>query len=164
MRSLVSIMGALRDSGWRGMAERGTYGRIADELGRQIEAGEFAPGSMLPSEASLAGRFEVARGTIRAALSVLEGEGRIEVVPGRGRRVAGDGAAAPTAAYEVIADSIRTRVESGDFAQGVPLPSEAALMSEFDASRNTVRRAYELLEREGIVVIRQGAGAFLAGR
>jgi DNA-binding GntR family transcriptional regulator len=146
------------------MAERGTYQRIAVELTRRIDAGELKVGALLPSEASLAAEFQVARGTVRAALSVLEVDGRIEVVPGRGRRVAGKGAAAPSAVYEVIADALRTRAGQGEYQDGAPLPSEAALMAEFDASRNTVRRAYELLEQEGMVVIRQGAGAFLASR
>src|SRR3954464_5384005 len=128
-----------------GMAERGTYRRIAAELIRRIEAGELKPGVMLPSEPALAEEFEVARGTVRAALALLGEQGRLEVVAGRGRRVVGSNGAVPTTAYETIAEAIRARVEAGELVGGSVLPSEATLMAEFDASRNTVRRAYELL-------------------
>lgn len=146
------------------MAERGTYRKIAAELTRRIEAGELKPGAMLPSEASLAEEFQVARGTARSALALLEDEGQAEVVPGRGRRVTGDGTTEASTAYEAIAYALRARIDAGEFTPGSPLPSEAALMREFDASRNTVRRAYELLEQAGVVTVRQGAGAFLANR
>jgi DNA-binding GntR family transcriptional regulator len=122
------------------------------------------PGAMLPSEPALAEEFEVARGTVRAALMLLQRDGRVEVVAGRGRRVVGSNGAAPSTAYETIAQAIRARVEAGEFADGAALPSEAALMAKFDASRNTVRRAYELLEQQGLVMIRQGAGAFVVSR
>ena len=68
------------------MAERGTYQRIAVELTRRIDDGEVKAGALLPSESSLATEFEVARGTIRAALSVLEADEPSAVPPGVGRR------------------------------------------------------------------------------
>jgi DNA-binding GntR family transcriptional regulator len=45
---------------------------------------------------------------------------------------------------------------------GASLPSEKELCEELGVSRNTVRRAYELLGDEGLVVRRQGVGAFVA--
>lgn len=62
--------------------------------------------------------------------------------------------------YQLIADAVRKRLESGDFGAGRLLPSEAELSAEYGASRVTVRRALELLRDEGLVDSRQGFGWF----
>ena len=67
-----------------------------------------------------------------------------------------------TIRYQVIADALRTRVASGEFAAGKLLPSEADLSQEFEASRVTVRRALEVLRDEGLLDSRQGFGWFVA--
>ncbi|MDR7300412.1 winged helix-turn-helix domain-containing protein [Haloactinomyces albus] len=67
-----------------------------------------------------------------------------------------------TTAYERLAATLRERIEAGEFQPAMPLPSEARLQEEHGVSRNTVRRAYRLLEDEGTIVIRHGAGAFVA--
>jgi GntR family transcriptional regulator len=59
------------------------HSAIAQSLRDGIHAGEFAPGSPLPSEARLSTRFEVSRGTVRHALAALRAEGLI--FGGRGR-------------------------------------------------------------------------------
>lgn len=147
------------------LAPRGAFRQIADELRRLIESGELAPGAMVPSENVLAERFGVARGTVRSALAVLLDDGLLEVLPGQGRRVVGAGAGpSSVTAYGRIAAELLRRIESGEFATSDALPSEAALMAEFDVSRNTVRRAIQVLVDEGAVVVRQGAGAFVAAR
>jgi DNA-binding GntR family transcriptional regulator len=63
------------------------YRLIAAELRKQIESGQLRPGDALPSEAALATRYGVARGTARQALAELEGAGLVEAVHGRGRYV-----------------------------------------------------------------------------
>ena len=63
------------------------YERIADELRGPIRAGEMSPGDRLPSETSLAERFGRSVPTIRQALGVLEAEGLIEKIHGRGNFV-----------------------------------------------------------------------------
>jgi DNA-binding GntR family transcriptional regulator len=148
------------------VAEHATYRRIADELRQQIETGVLAAGAMAPSEAALTAQYEVSRGTVRAALSLLVDGGLIEVVPGQGRRVTGvsPGQEPAATAYERIAAAIRDRMDAGEFRPNDQLPSESALMAEFGASRNTVRRAYRHLVESGAVVIRHGAGAFPAPR
>lgn len=148
------------------MVERPSYRRIADELRQQIEAGELSAGAMVPSEAVLTRQYDVARGTVRAALALLLDAGLIEVVPGQGRRVVG---ASPdqrpvATAYERIASALRDRLDAGEFRPDDQLPSEATLMAEYGVSRNTVRRAYRHLAEAGAVVIRHGAGAFPAPR
>jgi DNA-binding GntR family transcriptional regulator len=146
------------------MAERGASLRIASELRRQVETGEIPAGDMLPSEPALSSQFSVARGTIRAALALLVRDGLIEVIPGRGRRVVSVGAGAqPVAAYERIADDLHRKLLAGDFGDSGPLPSQAALVAEHGVSRNTVRRAYRQLVDDGVVVVRQGVGAFPTG-
>jgi GntR family transcriptional regulator len=64
--------------------------------------------------------------------------------------------------YQLIADGLRERIQSGEFAGGQLLPSEAELSSSSGASRVTVRRALELLRDEGLVDSRQGFGWFAA--
>lgn len=57
--------------------------RIAEELHRQIAAGEFLPGDSLPSEASVARQFGVSRGTVRSALALLRADGLLTTARGR---------------------------------------------------------------------------------
>lgn len=147
------------------MAARATFTRIADDLRQAVEQGQLKPGFMLPSELSLAERYAASRGTVRSALKLLSDEGIIEVVPGRGRRVAGSAAGVvPSTAWGRVAEALRARLDSGEFTVEQPLPSESALVAEFGVSRNTVRRAYRHLAEAGVVVVRHGAGAFPAPR
>ena len=143
-------------------AERGSYLRIAHELRQRIASGDPAAGAMLASEPALCQQYSVARGTIRAALAMLAREGLVEVIPGRGRRVApAEGASAPVAAYERIAAELARHLRQGRFSE-TRLPSEARLAAEYGVSRNTVRRAYKELVDAGLVVVKQGVGAFVA--
>ncbi|MEV4706619.1 GntR family transcriptional regulator [Actinoplanes sp. NPDC049316] len=63
------------------------YRRIARELRELIESGSIQPGEAIPSEAALAGRYGVSRGTARHALAELEGAGLVHPVHGKGRFV-----------------------------------------------------------------------------
>jgi DNA-binding GntR family transcriptional regulator len=120
---------------------------------------------MVPSEMALAEERAVSRGTARSALALLVDEGLIEVVPGQGRRVVGSaGLGLYMTAWERVADALRRRLASDEVPESTSLPSETDLMTEFEVSRNTVRRAYRELVDEGLVVIRHGAGAFPAPR
>lgn len=65
-------------------SDRPVYKQIADTLRDGIERGDFPPGSRLPSESELMGQFGVAQGTIRNALGILRGEGRVIAEHGRG--------------------------------------------------------------------------------
>ena len=139
------------------------YQEIADALGKRISSGALRPGSRLPGEEALAAEFGVARGTARAALQAVEAAGLARIVPGRGRFVAGqaeDGSGA--AAYERVAAHVRALIKQERRKAGTALPSENELRDQLGVSRNTVRRAYALLVAEGLVVRRQGAGAFVA--
>jgi GntR family transcriptional regulator len=63
------------------------YIQIADRLLDQIESGELAPGSRLPSERKLSELFDVNRLTLRKALSKLETQGLIVRKHGKGNYV-----------------------------------------------------------------------------
>jgi GntR family transcriptional regulator len=68
-----------------------------------------------------------------------------------------------TIRYREIADTLRARLDSGEFPPGRLLPSEAELSGAYGASRVTIRRALELLRQEGLIDSRQGVGWFMAG-
>lgn len=57
---------------------------VLDQMRRAMETGQFRPGDRLPSERDLAEMLNVSRTVVRAAIAVLEGEGRIVVRRGRG--------------------------------------------------------------------------------
>jgi GntR family transcriptional regulator len=61
--------------------------QVREELVRAIRAGELPPGSQLPGEHELAERLAVGRSTIREALRLLQRDGLIDLVRGRGRYV-----------------------------------------------------------------------------
>ncbi|WP_371791653.1 GntR family transcriptional regulator [Streptomyces sp. NBC_01471] len=60
---------------------------IADDLREQISTGRIKAGERLPSEAQLATRYTVSTPTLRSALAVLQGEGLVEKIHGRGNFV-----------------------------------------------------------------------------
>lgn len=66
--------------------------------------------------------------------------------------------------YLQITEQIRRRVATGDWPAGHELPSIRALAADTQVSVITVKRAYSDLEREGVIVTRQGRGTFVADR
>ena len=64
--------------------------------------------------------------------------------------------------YLQIIEQIRHRVAVGDWKAGHELPSIRALAVETRVSVITVKRAYLELERDGVIVTRQGKGSFVA--
>jgi GntR family transcriptional regulator len=71
-------------------------------------------------------------------------------------------AAAPGPLYQQVVDGIRREVAAGRLAPGTALPSFRVLAENLLVSLITVRRAYEELEREGVIYRRQGLGTFIA--
>jgi GntR family transcriptional regulator len=57
---------------------------IANDLRHQITNGHIKPGERLPSETALADRYKVSTVTLRRALAVLQGEGLVEKIHGKG--------------------------------------------------------------------------------
>lgn len=64
--------------------------------------------------------------------------------------------------YQIVHDQILERLQSGQYAIGMRLPTEGALSRAFDVSRVTVRRALEILVRAGYLTSRQGSGYAVA--
>jgi GntR family transcriptional regulator len=64
----------------------------------------------------------------------------------------------------MISQKLRDRVISGQYKPGDQLPSEHQLMSEFEVSRITARRAIANLTQQGLVVVQQGKGVFVASQ
>lgn len=60
--------------------------------------------------------------------------------------------------YQEIAESLRQRIDDGEYGAGQVLPSEASLGEIYRASRVTIRKALERLRSEGLVESRQGFG------
>lgn len=56
---------------------------------------------------------------------------------------------------------LRDYIRSNDFAKDGRLPTERAFAESFDVGRRAVRRALEVLEAEGLIWRRQGAGTFV---
>jgi GntR family transcriptional regulator len=71
-------------------------------------------------------------------------------------------AAVPGALYQQIVDAVKREVGAGRLAPNSVLPSFRVLAEELLVSVITVKRAYEELEREGIIYRRQGLGTFVA--
>jgi GntR family transcriptional regulator len=65
------------------------YRQVAAAIRDAIAAGEYPPGSPLPSETQLIGRYQVSRPTVRNAVAALRSEGLIEVIHGKGSFVRG---------------------------------------------------------------------------
>jgi len=63
--------------------------------------------------------------------------------------------------WRQIADVLRAEVISGTWADGAPLPPEAALAQRFGVNRHTLRRALAVLADEGLVRSDQGRGTFV---
>lgn len=66
--------------------------------------------------------------------------------------------------YEQIVAQIKRRIVSGELAPGEMLPSIRALAKDLRISVITTKRAYEELEREGLIVTAAGRGSFVAER
>ena len=60
------------------------YRQIAEDLRRQIEAGELPPGAQLRTELELREKYNASRNTIRDAIKWLITRGLVETRPGQG--------------------------------------------------------------------------------
>lgn len=68
------------------------YLQLADLFRQRVERGQWPVGSTLPSIERLMGEFDVARVTVRQAISLLTGEGMLSPQRGRGTFVTAAGA------------------------------------------------------------------------
>ena len=125
---------------------------LATLLGGKIQAGEFPPGTLLPSERLLAEEYHLSRSMVREALRVLDERRLIEVVPGRGSFVR----------EATVDDAVERMIEMFDH-RGVTLRNliEARAMIEATAAALAAQRA-DQPARDAIVSARcQAAGSVL---
>lgn len=64
--------------------------------------------------------------------------------------------------YLQLMEQVKHAVETGALKPGEQLPSIRPLAEELVINPNTVAKAYRELEHEGVIELRQGAGAFVA--
>lgn len=63
--------------------------------------------------------------------------------------------------YTKIADAIVQYIKDNELKNGDKIPSERVLAQEFNTSRNSVREALRVLERDHIIEVKMGKGAFI---
>jgi len=64
--------------------------------------------------------------------------------------------------YLQLIEQIKRKIAVGDWQPGQEIPSIRALAASTQVSVITVKRVYSDLEREGVIVTRQGRGSFIA--
>ncbi|PRY19958.1 GntR family transcriptional regulator [Aliiruegeria haliotis] len=63
--------------------------------------------------------------------------------------------------FLTVAEQIKNRIDTGEFAPGERLPSERELVKQHGVSRGVVREALVSLQLRGVVDIRVGSGAYV---
>jgi GntR family transcriptional regulator len=66
--------------------------------------------------------------------------------------------------YLQLMEQVRHAIETGALRPGEQLPSIRPLAEELVVNPNTVAKAYRELEHEGVIELRQGAGAFVSDK
>ena len=66
--------------------------------------------------------------------------------------------------YKWLAGQLRRELLENGGKKGYKLPTELELARRYQLSRQTVRRALQLLEEEGLILRRQGSGAYATGK
>src|SRR5690348_1892652 len=66
--------------------------------------------------------------------------------------------------YLQLMEQVRHAIETGALKAGEQLPSIRPLAEELVINPNTVAKAYRELEHEGVIELRQGAGAFVSAK
>jgi DNA-binding GntR family transcriptional regulator len=70
-------------------------------------------------------------------------------------------AESPKAVYQQLANSLRSKITSGELAPGGQVPTEKVLAEEFGASRATVRQGLLVLVNEGLIAPSRPRGYFV---
>ena len=65
--------------------------------------------------------------------------------------------------YLQLMEQVKHSIETGALRPGEQLPGIRPLAEELVINPNTVAKAYRELEHEGVIELRHGAGAFIAG-
>jgi len=69
----------------------------------------------------------------------------------------------PKPVYQQVIDQVKYAIASGRLAEGDRLDTIRDVAVQVRANRNTIARAYQELEREGLIRTRVGLGSFVCG-
>lgn len=118
------------------------YAELGDLLQAAIEKGEYAVGTLLPTELELCERFSVSRHTARAALAQLISAGLVQRRPGAGTRVIAQSAAMR---YEHEIDTVDLLMQYGNSTRLKVLEAERKLADAATALRLDIHEGKEYL-------------------
>lgn len=65
-------------------------------------------------------------------------------------------------AVQMVVEALSHRLASGDYPRGSRLPAERQLAASLQVARNTLREALDILERQGLIQRRAGAGSYVS--
>lgn len=63
--------------------------------------------------------------------------------------------------YIEIADDIRSKIKEGKYTYGQKLPYEYVLCVSYHCNKETMKKALDILVKEGLIIRRRGAGTFV---
>src|SRR5574341_1009189 len=66
--------------------------------------------------------------------------------------------------YLQIAEEIKTLIARGELEEGMALPPVRQVAGDLGVNLNTIAAAYRQLQKDGLVRVRHGAGAFVTAR
>lgn len=118
------------------------YAELGDLLQAAIEKGEYAVGTLLPTELELCERFSVSRHTARAALAQLISAGLVQRRPGAGTRVIAQNSAMR---YEHEIDTVDLLMQYGNSTRLKVLEAERKLADAAMAQRLDIHEGKEYL-------------------
>jgi DNA-binding GntR family transcriptional regulator len=125
---------------------RGTYLKIAEAVGAQVEANPDM--TELPSAAELMREYKISRGVALRAFGALQRNGVAEPVPGGRWRVVRSGEPSDRRPLE---ERIASIITDDGLAVGAAFPSASALATRFGVARPTVTKALDKLEAAGVL-------------
>jgi GntR family transcriptional regulator len=64
--------------------------------------------------------------------------------------------------YLQIIEQVKLRVMAGEWPAGIAMPSIREMAAGLNISVITIKRAYQELERDGVIVTQRGKGSFIA--
>ena len=123
------------------------YQQIKSFITRSLQAGEWRPGEVIPSEVELAVRFKVSQGTVRKAIDELATENLLVRRQGKGTFVA-------THAEEQVQYRFLRLVSEADAARGGPAERRFLDCRRVRASAE-VARALELKTGDAVIQVRR---------
>lgn len=66
--------------------------------------------------------------------------------------------------FRQVADTLRRRIQTGEYRTGESIPTAAQLEDSFDVSNITIRKALSILSGEGLIESQRGRGTFVTDK